>query len=78
MSQALASLKLVNAKRHNTVDPVLFRRTKLSEKLSVQIDKSLQSNQTFAVDFCALEVKVRSDGLDVVINNRDVDNFAIG
>ena len=38
MSQALASLKLVNAKRQNTVDPVLFRRTKLSEKLSVQIE----------------------------------------
>jgi hypothetical protein len=38
MSQALASLKLVNAKRQNTVDPVLFRRSKLSEKLSVQIE----------------------------------------
>jgi hypothetical protein len=38
MSQALSSLKLVNAKRQNTVDPVLFRRTKLSEKLNVQIE----------------------------------------
>ena len=38
MSQALASLKLVNAKRQNTVDPVLFRRSKLSEKLNVQIE----------------------------------------
>lgn len=37
MSQALASLKLVNAKRQNTVDPVLFRRSKLNEKLKVQI-----------------------------------------
>ena len=37
MSQALASLKLVNAKRQNTVDPIQFRRSKLSEKLKVQI-----------------------------------------
>jgi hypothetical protein len=37
MSQVLASLKLVNAKRENTVDPIQFRRSKLSQKLSVQI-----------------------------------------
>lgn len=37
MSQALASLKLVNAKRQNTVDPTQFRRAKLNEKLKVQI-----------------------------------------
>jgi len=37
MSQALASLKLVNAKRQNTVDPIQFRRNKLNEKLKIQI-----------------------------------------
>jgi hypothetical protein len=46
--------------------------------VSVQIHKTLQSNQTFTVDFCALKVKVWFDGLDVVTNNRDVDNIAIG
>ena len=37
MSQALASLKLVNAKRQNVIDPIQFRRNKLNEKLKVQI-----------------------------------------
>lgn len=37
MSAILSSLKLVNAKRHNSVDPVVFRRNKLNEKLKVQI-----------------------------------------
>lgn len=37
MSQALASLKLVNAKRINAIDPIQFRRNKLNEKLKVQI-----------------------------------------
>jgi hypothetical protein len=37
MSQALANLKLVNAKRHNATDPIQFRRNKLNEKLKVQI-----------------------------------------
>lgn len=37
MSQALASLKLVNAKRINVIDPIQFRRNKLNEKLKVQI-----------------------------------------
>ena len=37
MSSILNSLKLVYAKRQNTVDPIQFRRSKLSEKLKVQI-----------------------------------------
>ena len=37
MSQILSSLKLVNAKRQITNDPIHFRRQKLSQKLSVQI-----------------------------------------
>lgn len=51
MSQALASLKLVNAKRENTVNPVLFRRMKLNEKLKVQIEmaKALSRGEQFTV-----------------------------
>ena len=37
MSAILSSLKLVNAKRQNSFDPVIFRRNKLNEKLKVQI-----------------------------------------
>jgi hypothetical protein len=37
MSAILSSLKFVNAKRQNTVDPIQFRRNKLNEKLKVQI-----------------------------------------
>lgn len=37
MSAILSSLKLVNAKRMNSIDPVVFRRAKLNEKLKVQI-----------------------------------------
>ena len=51
MSQALASLKLVNAKRQNTVDPIQFRRSKLNEKLKVQIEmaKALSRGEQFTV-----------------------------
>jgi hypothetical protein len=38
MSQVLSSLKLVNVKRQNTTDPILFRRNKLNEKLKIQIE----------------------------------------
>ena len=37
MSAVLSSLKLVNAKRINAIDPTQFRRNKLNEKLKVQI-----------------------------------------
>ncbi len=37
MSANLSSLKLINAKRVNSIDPVIFRRNKLNEKLKVQI-----------------------------------------
>lgn len=51
MSQALASLKLVNAKRQNSVNPVLFRRLKLNEKLKIQIEmaKALSRGEQFTV-----------------------------
>lgn len=51
MSQVLASLKLVNAKRQNTVNPVLFRRLKLNEKLKIQIEmaKALSRGEQFTV-----------------------------
>ena len=51
MSQVLASLKLINAKRLNTVDPVLFRRSKLNEKLKVQIAmaQAMSRGESFSV-----------------------------
>jgi hypothetical protein len=51
MSQALASLKLVNAKRQNTVDPTQFRRSKLNDKLKIQIEmaKALSRGEQFTV-----------------------------
>ncbi|PVE08374.1 hypothetical protein B472_05155 [Limnohabitans sp. Rim28] len=51
MSQALASLKLVNAKRQKTVDPIQFRRSKLNEKLKIQIEmaKALSRGDSFTV-----------------------------
>ena len=49
MSSILNSLKLVNAKRQNTVDPIQFRRNKLNEKLKVQIEmaKAFSRGETF-------------------------------
>ena len=38
MSAILSSLKLVNAKRKNYVDPIQFRRNKLNQKLMIQIE----------------------------------------
>ncbi len=37
MSSVLSSLKLISAKRQTSVDPVLFRRQKLSKMLQEQI-----------------------------------------
>lgn len=45
MSAILSSLKLVNAKRQNSVDPVVFRRNKLNEKLKVQIAMAVAMNK---------------------------------
>jgi hypothetical protein len=45
MSAVLSSLKLVNAKRQNSVDPVVFRRNKLNDKLKVQIAMALAMNK---------------------------------
>jgi hypothetical protein len=45
MSSILSSLKLVNAKRQNSVDPVVFRRNKLNEKLKVQIAMAQAMNK---------------------------------
>ena len=49
MSQAISSLKLVNAKRQNTTDPIQFRRNKLNEKLKIQIEmaKALSRGETY-------------------------------
>lgn len=51
MSQALATLKLVNAKRQYKVDPTQLRRSKLNEKLKVQIEmaKALSRGETYTV-----------------------------
>jgi hypothetical protein len=51
MSAILSSLKLVNAKRQITSDPIHFRREKLSQKLSVQIQmaQSLKNGEEFSV-----------------------------
>ena len=51
MSQVLSSLKLVNAKRQNSIDPVVFRRNKLNEKLKVQISmaEALKKGENFTV-----------------------------
>lgn len=51
MSAVLSSLKLVNAKRQNSIDPVVFRRNKLNEKLKVQIAmaQALNKGEKFTV-----------------------------
>ena len=51
MSAIISSLKLVNAKRVNSIDPVVFRRNKLNEKLKVQIAMALAmtKGETFTV-----------------------------
>ncbi len=51
MSAILSSLKLVNAKRQNSVDPVIFRRNKLNEKLKIQIAmaEALNKGEKFTV-----------------------------
>ena len=51
MSAILSSLKLVNAKRQNSIDPVVFRRNKLNEKLKVQIAmaQALNKGEKFTV-----------------------------
>lgn len=51
MSAILSSLKLVNAKRQNSVDPFVFRRNKLNDKLKVQIAmaQALNNGENFTV-----------------------------
>lgn len=51
MSAVLSSLKLVNAKRQNSIDPVVFRRNKLNDKLKVQIAmaQALNNGENFTV-----------------------------
>lgn len=51
MSAIISSLKLVNAKRVNSIDPVVFRRNKLNEKLKVQIAmaQALNKGEVFTV-----------------------------
>lgn len=51
MSAILSSLKLVNTKRQNSVDPIVFRRNKLNDKLKIQIEmaKALSRGEQFTV-----------------------------
>ena len=51
MSSILNSLKLVNAKRQNSADPIQFRRQKLSEKIGHQIALAiaLKNGETYTV-----------------------------
>jgi hypothetical protein len=51
MSSILNSLKLVNAKRQNALDPIQFRRQKLSEKIGHQIALAiaLKNGETYTV-----------------------------
>ncbi len=51
MSAVLSSLKLVNAKRQNSIDPFVFRRNKLNDKLKVQIAmaQALNNGENFTV-----------------------------
>ena len=51
MSAILSSLKLVNAKRMNSIDPVVFRRNKLNEKLKIQIAmaQAMSKGENFTV-----------------------------
>ena len=51
MSALISNLKLVNVKRQNSIDPVVFRRNKLNEKLKVQIAmaKALHNGEKFTV-----------------------------
>ena len=51
MSSILNSLKLVNAKRINVIDPIQFRRNKLNEKLKIQIEmaKALSLGEQYTV-----------------------------
>ena len=51
MSAIFSSLKLINAKRQNSIDPVLFRRNKLNEKLKIQISMAdaMNKGETFTL-----------------------------
>jgi hypothetical protein len=51
MSTILNSLKLVNAKRQTSADPIQFRRQKLSEKIGHQIAlvSALKNGETYTV-----------------------------
>ena len=51
MSSILSSLKLTSVKRQTTVDPVQFRRSKLNDKLNIQIEmaKALSNGEVFTL-----------------------------
>jgi hypothetical protein len=51
MSSILGSLKLVNAKRQTSADPIQFRRLKVSEKIGHQISlaTALKNGETYTV-----------------------------
>jgi hypothetical protein len=51
MSSILSSLKLTSVKRQTTVDPFQFRRSKLNDKLNIQIEmaKALSNGEVFTL-----------------------------
>jgi hypothetical protein len=51
MSSILNSVKLINAKRPSAIDPIQFRRQKLSEKIGHQISLAiaLKNGETYTV-----------------------------
>ncbi len=71
MSAILSSLKLVNAKRQNSVDPVVFRRNKLNEKLKVQIAMAEAMNK--GESFTVKRKKLMRDELTGVTSYVDIN-----
>jgi hypothetical protein len=71
MSAILSSLKLVNAKRQNSVDPVVFRRNKLNEKLKIQIAMAEAMNK--GEPFTVKRKKLMRDELTGVTSYVDIN-----
>lgn len=71
MSAILSSLKQVNAKRQNSVDPVVFRRNKPNEKLKVQISmaEAINKGESFTVN----RIRKMHDELTGVISYVDIN-----
>jgi hypothetical protein len=72
MSQALVNLKLINAKRNSQVDPIQFRRKKLTEKLSQQIEmaQALSRGEEFKVKRFKKITDESGQSMSVEVNKR--------